>query len=377
MKFLLLGLSVFFISFATTIAVYTLPFPNVSLALKSAEPDVNIATPVVVENVVTPISEPEPVREPAYRPELLSWSLATTSAPWHPRDSATGFVFKDRMWIMGGLNGEGLVDVNDVVHYWDARHFDDVWSSPDGVNWKQEVVHAPWLQRRSMSVVEFGGSLWMFGGWSPIAGYVNDVWKSEDGIRWKQVLESAPWPAREGQTAEVFQGKIWMMGGVNYDERSVKNDVWYSEDGMTWLQATATIPWGARWDHATAVFNNKIFLSAGMSLSKETFRDVWSTTDGMNWELVTNIPPWQSRQGHSLVVFNNLLWTIGRLNDGEAGGVNDVWYSEDGAVWDKTVTDPLWAGREDHTALVFKNHLYVYGGMSPNWKWQNDVWVGE
>ena len=276
---------------------------------------------------------------------------------------------------MGGLDGNEKIQADNKVIYWEASHFNDIWTTEDGASWKLEKEKAEWPPRRSMSVVYFKDKLWMFAGWSPITGYESDIWQSDDGINWTKIVSEASWPAREGQTAEVFQGKIWMFGGVNYDKHETKNDVWYSDDGVDWKQATTTIPWSTRWDHATTVFNGKIFLAGGMNLSGQTFKDVWSSSDGLNWELANANPPWPERQGHSLVVFHDKLWIIGRLNDAEAGGANDIWYSDDGVNWQKTETDPPWLGREDHSVVVFKDKIFVFAGMGSDWRWHNDVWV--
>ncbi len=311
-----------------------------------------------------------------FEPKLLSWELAISSAEWEARDSGASFVFKDKIWTMGGLDGDEKVQADNKVIYWEAPHFNDIWTTEDGISWKLEKEKAEWPPRRSMSIVYFKDRLWMFAGWSPISGYQRDIWQSDDGINWTKVVSEAAWPAREGQTAEIFQGKIWMFGGVNYDEHETKNDAWYSEDGVNWERATTTIPWSARWDHATTVFNGKIFLTGGMDLSGQTFKDVWSSSDGLNWELVSANPPWLERQGHSLVVFHEKMWTIGRLNNKEAGdGVNDIWYTDDGINWQKTETDPPWLGREDHSVLVFKDKIFVFGGMDADWRWRNDVWI--
>ncbi len=304
-----------------------------------------------------------------------SWSLATSSAEWQPRDSAVSFVFQNKIWTMGGLNGNRETNNNRAIRYWKLPHFNDIWASEDGVNWQLMQARAKWSPRRSMSVVLFQDKLWMFGGWSPVTGYRSDIWQSSDGITWTKVVSRAPWPAREGQTVEVFQGKIWLMGGVNYNQRETKNDIWWSDNGVDWHKATTTIPWSSRWDHATAVFNGKIFLAGGMDLRGQIFKDVWSSADGLNWELTNSNPPWQERQGHSLVVLHDKLWIIGILNDTEeGGGVNDIWYSYDGVTWQKTQTDPPWLSREDHSVLVFNNRIYVFGGMDLNQQWRNDVW---
>ncbi len=315
--------------------------------------------------------------EPEFDPSALTWHEATTSSavPWRARDSAASFVFQGKIWTMGGINGQAEVAGQGTVFYWEAPHFNDIWTTEDGEHWSLVKEHAEWAPRRSMSVVPFQGKLFMFGGWSPVSGYNKEIWESTDGATWMKSTSTVPWSPREGNTVEVFQGKMWILGGVNYDTRETSNEVWYSENGLDWSEATTTIPWSGRWDHATAVFNGKMYLAGGMDLAKHTFKDVWVSSDGFHWELITANPPWTTRQGHGLLVFHDRLWLVGRLNDIEGGGVNDVWYSADGITWEKTLIDPPWRGREDHAALVFKDHMYIFGGMDADWKWRNDIWI--
>jgi hypothetical protein len=322
---------------------------------------------------VSPLSRTEK-RIPEFHHQYLSWVSATTTAEWGPRDSAASFIFRDRLWTMGGLNGNAVTDTQHAVQYWDAVHYNDIWSSADGREWKRETEHADWSPRRSMSVVFFNDALWMIGGWSPVDGYMHEVWKSTDGVNWEKVVTKAPWAAREGQSVEVFQNKLWLFGGVNYDDRKVFNDIWCSDDGITWYLATSSAPWSGRWDHATAQFHGVLFLIGGMDLSKQSFKDVWISDNGMTWDLLDDNPPWQDRQGHSLLVLHDALWLVSRLNDAESGGDNDIWYSMDGVTWLKTVVDPPWLGREDHAGLVFRDRMFIFGGMDANWQWRNDVW---
>jgi hypothetical protein len=306
-------------------------------------------------------------------PANLTWDQVVEHAPWAPRDSAMTFVFKDKMWILGGLNGNGVkAGPEHAVEYWTAPYFNDIWSSDDGAHWAHEG-DGQWAPRRSMTVAEFKGRLWMMGGWTPKVGYTSDIWVSDDAVNWQKIVEQAPWPAREGHTLTVWQGKLWLMGGVNYDERHTYNDVWYSDDGVNWNQAPDA-PWSTRWDHAAAGFNGKLYVTGGMDLNKHTFNDVWTTTDGVQWQKVTGEAPWMSRQGHALLSWGGVLYTLGRLNDDTTTGPNDIWYTRDGFVWHKTAEDPPWLGREDHGALVYKNRLWVLSGMDINWHWNNDVW---
>jgi hypothetical protein len=151
-----------------------------------------------VPQTVSEVIEVKP--ESVYVPAKMNWSLASGAAEWKARDSAASFVFNDKMWIMGGLNGNGVrTNTENAVHYWEAKHFNDIWSSEDGVTWNQETAHAEWSQRRSMSVVNFNEKLWMFGGWESNLGYTSDIWSSDDGVHWERAIALAPWRRGKGR----------------------------------------------------------------------------------------------------------------------------------------------------------------------------------
>lgn len=309
-----------------------------------------------------------------FDPALISWEEATPNASWIERDSHAAVVFKDKIWLMGGLNGNGFVIKEDVVEYWKTPHFSDVWVSENGKDWELVAEKSPWGDRRSIQVVIFKDKMWLMGGWGPEVGYRNDVWYSEDGINWVKTISKADFSAREGHSLVVFKDKLWLIGGVRYDKRETKNDVWYSEDGINWFEATSSAQWSSRWDQTVTVFKDKLWLIGGMDFNNKTYNDIWYSEDGINWVLATDKPPWQKRQGHASVVFQDKLWVIGRFNDILNGGENDVWYSGDGFNWKKTKNNPLWLGREDFSAVIFKDKIWVMGGMDTDWNWRNDVW---
>ncbi|MCR4328328.1 MAG: hypothetical protein NUV53_02305 [Patescibacteria group bacterium] len=316
---------------------------------------------------------------PQFELPSLRWEQVPSSTiSWEARDSHALTVFNDALWIMGGLNGNGLVTHDEHgknVAYWDTPHFNDVWTSADGYEWKLITDNAPWGNRRSLQAVEFKGRLWLMGGWGPEVGHRSDVWVSDDGAQWERATAKAEWPAREGHSLLVWNDRIWLIGGVRYDTRETFNDAWYSDDGVHWTEAVRNASWISRWDHSVAVFNNKLYLTAGMDLNGATFDDVWVSDDGETWTLVTDTPPWRERQGHVLVSYHDALWTLGRFNDSDSGsGPNDVWFTKDGVNWEKTDSDPLWLGREDHGAVVWRDKMWVVGGMDSNWQWNNDVW---
>src|SRR5690606_744274 len=105
-----------------------------------------------------------------------SWMRITEAMPWAGRITAGSVVFNGRVWIIGGQR--------------EGKRLNDVWSSADGLNWRQETSEAPWSPRQLHdNVVAFDGHLWVIGGSvqsSPPLKTYRDVWRSPDGIHWEQ-----------------------------------------------------------------------------------------------------------------------------------------------------------------------------------------------
>jgi hypothetical protein len=92
----------------------------------------------------------------------LVWKKSATTTPWQTRDSHTVFEFKNKLWLLGGIDGTTNTN-GTAVHYWEMPHFNDIWSSGDGMQWTKENAVAAWPPRRSASVGELNSSLFLFG----------------------------------------------------------------------------------------------------------------------------------------------------------------------------------------------------------------------
>ncbi|HWL08133.1 MAG TPA: hypothetical protein VNQ76_07010, partial [Planctomicrobium sp.] len=162
------------------------------------------------------------------------WVRVTEQAEWRPRDSQGEVVFQDRLWIFGGWHDSFSAPPRDV------------WSSADGKNWRLVEREAPWIHSDLPMSIVFKDRMWMMGGWYngrlPDHSAGNQVWSSTDGKEWKQETKQAEWSPRLAAAIVEFQGKMWILGGSeNYyfgDSKSLKNDVWASEDGKTWKLVT-------------------------------------------------------------------------------------------------------------------------------------------
>jgi hypothetical protein len=193
-----------------------------------------------------------------------SWRLVSDDAPWKGRYAAGGAVFRDRMWVMGGMK-KGEV-------------FHDVWSSADGVRWTREVEEAPWSRRQLFSMVSvFGDRLWVIGGgitmYHPFRAY-SDVWSSPDGKKWTCVTEQAPWPPRIWSSSAVYRNRLWVIGGFRAEPTwNNFNDAWYSSNGKNWSELKSGNVWNPRHELSVFVFDDRLWVVGGNSWP--LMNDVW------------------------------------------------------------------------------------------------------
>ncbi len=231
----------------------------------------------------------------------------TANAAFSGRSSHTTAVFDNKLWVIGGYDG---------------NRKNDVWFSADGSTWTQATNNAAFSERHFHTTTVFDNKLWVIGGFD--GNRKNDVWYSTDGSTWTQMTDNAAFSGRLGHTTAVFDNKLWVIGGSSDGSR--KNDVWYSTDGSTWVQASANAAFFGRESHATAVFNNKLWVIGGRIDSGGSYEnDVWYSTDGSTWRQTTDNASFSKRRSFSTPVFDNKLWVIGGF---DALLRNDVWYME-------------------------------------------------
>lgn len=246
----------------------------------------------------------------------IDWQLVIEHAPWSERRSLPIIVFKDKMCLFGGW---------EQLRY--GQYKNDVWCSQDGKDWQELASNTEWSPREGHSVVFFKDKLWLLAGVDFFKKELfNDVWYSEDGIKWEQVTESAPWPKRYDQALAVFQGKLWLIGGIDEEKQPLK-DVWSSEDGTNWQLVTDSPPWPARNGHVLLEYKNALWIISGWG--ENGLSDVWYTKDGLNWEKPKKKVPWSGREDHAAVVFKDSIWMMGGMADEKGNWLwkNDIWKS--------------------------------------------------
>ncbi|WP_437192663.1 Kelch repeat-containing protein [Planctomicrobium sp. SH527] len=196
------------------------------------------------------------------------WKQATKHAGWTPRLASAIVEFKGKMWILGGTENYYFGDSSSLKN--------DVWSSEDGTTWKQETANAGWAPRAYHQAAVLNGRIYVFGGGNYVPGYqaFNDVWSSDDGVNWRQETAKAPWHERLWFSSVVYRDHIWMIGGWSNNPSKNWNDVWYSRDGREWKQLKTEHVWKERHEHSAFVFQDQIWIAGGHA--QPLSNEVWT-----------------------------------------------------------------------------------------------------
>ncbi len=236
------------------------------------------------------------------------WTRVTNGAPWLHSDLSMAITFDDRMWMMGGWYNGRLPG---------HSASNQVWWSTDGAHWRQATANASWSPRIAAALVESQERMWILGGtedyyFGDDRSLRNDVWSSADGANWRQETAAAGWSPRAYHQAAVLNGRIYVFAGGNYvPTYHVRNDVWSSDDGVHWTCETESAPWDPRIWFSTAVYRGRIWVLGGWSKEHDNFDDAWHSKDGKTWKRLQTPTCWKSRHEHSAFVLNDKLWIAG------------------------------------------------------------------
>ncbi len=199
-----------------------------------------------------------------------TWTLVAKDQqlPWAPRALHYTLVFRDKLWVIGGQTMPAFAKADEVFYR-------DVWNTTDGVNWTQVEPREPFWSARGMigGSVVFKDRIWILGGGTydtpktPTRNFYNDVWSSPDGVHWKQHTRAAPWAPRQYHDVAVFDDRMWVLEGY---AKANRNDVWYSSDGVNWRELTGT-PWKPRHAASVFVYAGSLWMVAGNNMES----DVW------------------------------------------------------------------------------------------------------
>lgn len=216
----------------------------------------------------------------------------------------------------------------------------DVWSSSDGVSWRQESEDAAFGALYSPTVVSKDGFLLVYGGqyWTPydwcgssdICEVRSDpvVWASADGRSWRLWTEDAPWEPRGlVHGGAVYGGRVYLIGGGFKTELSELgrvetskelSDIWSSSDGKDWRLEIEKFSFPARTHFSTIGTPYGCFVSDGsVGTQLNTSNDLFFAKDCVHYESIPDALPHDKRHASSLTYFNGSLIILGGPNYGE------------------------------------------------------------
>lgn len=203
------------------------------------------------------------------------WEQATKQAGWSPRLASAIVEFQGKMWILGGIEN---------YYFGDNTHLkNDVWSSEDGKTWKEVTAKAPWAPRAYHQAAVLDGRLYVFGGGNYVPEYhaYNDVWSTADGIHWREEAKQAPWSERLWFSSVVYRGHLWVIGGWSNNPSQNLGDVWYSKNGKDWKELKTKTVWKERHEHSALVFKDQIWVLGGHARPLNS--EIWSLKLPENW----------------------------------------------------------------------------------------------
>jgi hypothetical protein len=188
----------------------------------------------------------------------LLWSTSSPMGGWTQEttipegmDESPGLIHKGGLWLIGGCsaNPTGLRS-NRVCCY---RK-----NSKNELGWNY-LPDAPFRPRMGHACVVFKEEIWVMGGLDEDNQPLNDIWhctvnlnEKEDGTLaapvWQESSPTSAWSPRcmfaatakpSSQTQYFREESLWICGGTRHPYRAdVAADFWYSEDGKEWANKT-------------------------------------------------------------------------------------------------------------------------------------------
>lgn len=154
------------------------------------------------------------------------WVQETASAPFAARWGHQVVSLGNELWLLGGGRGAGEAAVGT----------DEIWRSTDGRSWTLAVAGARFSARTEHAATVLNGRIYVAGGASGsdyfTSAHYNDVWSSADGVTWRQEISAAPFSPRRVHTLLGLGTRLYVIGGYGV---SRQHDIWRSSDGgVTW-----------------------------------------------------------------------------------------------------------------------------------------------
>lgn len=211
----------------------------------------------------------------------VSWTVSAPANPadrWSIRERINSVVFNNKLWVIGGSGYPTFGNTNVL-----GTAYNDVWNTTDGSTWTKVTDAAAFLPRSNPSVFVYKDKIWLVGGIDNGKNYLNDIWTSTDGLTWTEVTTATDFTARQGHRVVVHNDQLMLIGGEV--KEGTLADLWISEDeGVNWTKIEAgdvrALPgnFPARANFSAFVNENVIWVMGGLvknELQYVNVNDIW------------------------------------------------------------------------------------------------------
>lgn len=293
-----------------------------------------------------------------------SWRRVEHLGAWAPRDGAGLLVLGGALYMLGGwLHGSVT---------------NEVWRTFDLVQW-EFLGHAPWPARHGAGWLVHDNKLWVIGG-----DLYDDVWSSPDGLQWTREAVAAPFGRRYTPNAASIGGQIVVYAGQDWlpvDWCSGRSDcsargllsVWTSRDGRQWTEATPQAPWQGRGlVHGSAVHNGRIWMIGGglkvtppnerYAETVAEFTDVWSSLDGQRWQLEVTHAGFAGRTHFSVLATRDGCYVSDGSVGTQANVSNELFHAPDCRSYRPLSVPTEVPARHASSFVEFNGSLVLLGG---------------
>lgn len=301
---------------------------------------------------------------------LLNFDVeALTTAPFDVREGHGSVFFKNKFWVIGGF-----ANIEDIKN--------DVWSSSDGITWSEETANAGFNSRGQFGITVFRDRIFIVGGLGN-STLLEDVWSSGDGVNWVQENANPGFSPRVQTKLVSLNDKLYAIGGLEnpFDTTTGSTEeVWSSTNGADWVLETDSAPYMARFGFEALAFDNKIFVIGGaLGATFEEQADVWYSDNGKDWTQAapSGVFRFKKRVFLNSTVFKNKIWLTGGSFEDALGEVHytDFWSSSNGTTWKREALDAGYEARFSPTLVSNQDYMLLIGGgqIGTNNKF-NDIW---
>jgi hypothetical protein len=292
--------------------------------------------------------------------------------------------FKGEYWFMGGMN---YLSSSSYIYY------NDIWKSNDGEHWTQVNNEANWGKRSDFNLFIFKNKLWIIGGINKNKSeFINDVWSSEDGEHWTEITPHGSWQTRESMSASVHNEKIYIIGGQSTTNWHIYQDIWESSNGKDWNKVGSISDDKIGGDEARDGIQEQSILKLkdtyymlGGEISSifSAFTRVLQSQDMIHWEVTTTETPWKEFSYYNLhnlcpfVYKGNLVFiaTRGLIQVAKTGNIlkdylpnkQFLFSSKDGKIWNTTFEMPSFKNGQfseyirKPRVLIINDEIHLYG----------------